>query len=172
MNKLSIIIPVFCGENTILEILNRLNKLQLINDIEKEIIIIDDASTDNSQKIVKEYIKNNPALPIQYSINKKNRGKGFSVQKGISLAGGSYLTIQDADLEYNPEDFNRMLLLLEKNVADVVYGSRFVSSSPHRILFFWHYLGNKLLTTISNIFTNLNLTDMETCYKMFTLGTI
>jgi len=172
MSKLSIIIPVFCEENTVLKVLTNLQNLILINGIKKEIVIIDDGSSDNSKKIIEKYMNENPSLDIKFIINKENRGKGFSIQEGIRLATGSYLTIQDADLEYNPEDFNKMLPLLEKNNADVVYGSRFISSNPHRILFFWHYIGNQFLTTISNIFTNLNLTDMETCYKMFTMKVI
>lgn len=163
---LSIIIPVFNESQTITIILDSIKNIELINNISKEIIIIDDGSTDDTRSIIKHYI-NHKKLNIQMIEHSRNRGKGAAIQTGIKLAKGEYLIIQDADLEYDPEDYNILLNPIVKGVADVVYGSRFMGSNPHRILFFWHSIGNKVLTFLSNVFTNLNLSDMETCYKLF-----
>ncbi|WP_246164339.1 glycosyltransferase family 2 protein, partial [Xanthovirga aplysinae] len=165
--KLSIVIPVYNEEKTIPRILNKIRKVKLIGELTKEILIVNDCSNDSSEVVIQEYMFENPGLNIQYYKHEINRGKGAALHTGIKKATGEYLIIQDADLEYDPEEYNELLTPILSGNADVVYGSRFVGSNPHRILFFWHTIGNKLLTFISNMFTNLNLTDMETCYKMF-----
>ena len=167
INKLSIIIPAYNEANTIHRILDKIKEVQLINEIEKELIIINDCSSDNTKGAIHQYIENNPDLPITYFEHKINKGKGASLHTGIKMATGEVLVIQDADLEYDPQEYNDLLKPIVNDFADVVYGSRFMGSKPHRILFFWHTIGNKFLTLLSNMFTNLNLTDMETCYKMF-----
>ena len=168
MNRtLSIIIPTYNEEKTIQEILNKIKNVKLNYEIEKSIYIVDDCSTDNTKTIVKNFVKNNPSLSIHYLFHNENRGKGSAIHTGISKAAGDFIIIQDADLEYDPEEYNQLLQPIITNHADVVYGSRFVGNNPHRILFFWHSIGNKFLTFLSNALTNLNLTDMETCYKMF-----
>jgi glycosyltransferase involved in cell wall biosynthesis len=165
--KLSIIIPVYNEEKTIIDLLDEVNKVVLINDIQKEFVIINDCSTDHSELIIEQYISDNASLEIKFKSHKVNKGKGAAIRTGIKEASGDYIIVQDADLEYDPKEFNLLLKPIIEGYADVVYGSRFQSGRPHRILFFWHTIGNKFLTFISNIFTNLNLTDMETCYKMF-----
>lgn len=167
MKKLTIIIPLYNEENTILQIINKIENIQLISPIEKEIVIIDDCSSDRSGELVTEYISKNDSDHIKYSFLQKNSGKGAAIRRGITIASGDFVIIQDADLEYDPQDYNSLLEPILNNVADVVYGSRFMGRGPHRKLFFWHSIGNKFLTFVSNIFTNLNLTDMETCYKLF-----
>ena len=170
--KLSIIIPLFNEEDTICQILDKVRDTKLIGGFAKEIIIVNDCSTDNSDCAVLEYLKKNNTLNIQYFSHKKNSGKGAALQTAIAKSTGDYLIIQDADLEYDPEDYNELLKPVLGGFADIVYGTRFRGSKPHRILFFWHSIGNKFLTFASNMFTNLNLTDMETCYKLFDAGMI
>ncbi len=166
MKKLSILIPAYNEEKTIVAILNSVGNVNLIHNIQKEIIVINDASTDNTKGIMEEYLATHTHLKINFISQPINQGKGAAIHKGIELATGDYLIVQDADLEYDPQEFNDLLKPVFKDNADVVYGSRFMGGNPHRILFFWHSIGNKILTTISNMFTNLNLTDMETCYKL------
>ncbi len=167
MKKLSILIPVYNEERTIILLLNKINSVELNFNIEKEFIIVDDASTDQTATLVKEYISHNPEHDIKYSRHDKNKGKGACLRNGIHMATGDFILIQDADLEYDPSDYNALLEPVVNNKADVVYGSRFIGGQPHRILFFWHSLGNKILTFFSNMMTNLNLTDMENGYKVF-----
>ena len=164
---LSIIIPVFNEERTIISILDAIQQVKLIGDFNKEIILIDDCSTDNSKSIIEKYITDYPNFNAKYFCHNINMGKGAALHSGIKHSTGSYITIQYADLEYDPQEFNLLLKPLIDGFADVVYGSRFIGGNPHRVLFFWHTIGNKFLTFLSNIFSDLNLTDMETCYKMF-----
>lgn len=165
--KLSIIVPAYNEARTIHLILDRVADVRLIADIEKELILVNDCSTDNTEGVLLEYIKTHPGLNMQYVKHEVNMGKGAAIHTGIQRATGQYLIIQDADLEYDPEEFNLLLKSVVRGDADVVFGSRFLGGNSHRILFFWHSIGNKFLTRLSNAFTNLNLTDMETCYKLF-----
>ncbi|MBK6610410.1 MAG: glycosyltransferase family 2 protein [Sphingobacteriales bacterium] len=165
--KLSIIIPAYNEGKTIHRILNKIAAVNLIHNIQKEVIIINDCSKDNTEEAILAYQEANPNLPITYYKHEVNKGKGAALHTGITKATGEYLIIQDADLEYDPQEYNLLLQPILDGFADVVFGSRFAGGNPHRILFFWHTIGNKFLTFLSNMFTNLNLTDMETCYKMF-----
>jgi glycosyltransferase involved in cell wall biosynthesis len=167
MKKLSIVIPAYNEGPTIHFILDKIREVELVNNIKKEVIIVNDCSKDNTDEAIVNYMAANPAMNIQYFKHAVNQGKGAALHTGISKASGEYLIIQDADLEYDPREYNILLQPVVNGVADVVYGSRFSGGEAHRILFFWHSLGNKLLTTLSNMLTNLNLTDMETCYKLF-----
>ncbi|MDR3716095.1 MAG: glycosyltransferase family 2 protein [Puia sp.] len=166
IKKLSIIIPAYNEGRTIHMILDRVAAVVLIKGIQKELILVNDCSTDDTEAVLLRYSNEHPELSLQYYKHEVNKGKGAAIHTGIQKATGEYLVIQDADLEYDPEEFNDLLKPVFRGSADVVYGSRFLGGNSHRILFFWHSLGNKFLTNLSNMFTNLNLTDMETCYKL------
>ena len=165
--KLSVIIPAYNEAATIHLILDKVLNVRLSGDIQKEIVIVNDCSTDGTQQAIETYIQDHPGIHIRLENQKVNKGKGAAIHKGIELATGDLTIIQDADLEYDPAEYNILLQPFLDGFADVVYGSRFMGGNAHRILFFWHTIGNRFLTLLSNAFTNLNLTDMETCYKMF-----
>jgi glycosyltransferase involved in cell wall biosynthesis len=167
IRKLSIVIPAYNEADTIHLILDRIAAVELIQGIEKELVIVNDCSTDDTEDKIQAYMQGHPELNIRYFTHAVNQGKGAALHTGIQQATGEYTIIQDADLEYDPEEYNLLLKPIIMGAADVVYGTRFFGGKPHRILFFWHTLGNKFLTFLSNMFTNLNLTDMETCYKLF-----
>ncbi len=159
--KLSVVMPVYNEEKTLAEIVRRVQA----TPYDKELIIVDDASTDRSPEILRQLAQHYDN--IRPFFHERNQGKGAALRTGFQHVQGDVVLIQDADLEYNPEDYPELLKPIERGVADVVYGSRLIGAAPHRVLFFWHYMGNKVVTTLSNMFTNLNLTDMETCYKVF-----
>jgi glycosyltransferase involved in cell wall biosynthesis len=165
--KLSIIIPAYNEGPTIGNICEKVRRAGLIAGIEKEVVVVNDASSDNTEAAVFQYRENHPDLSISYLRHDVNRGKGAALRTGIQGATGDFIIVQDADLEYDPEEYNLLLKPVLDGFADVVFGSRFAGGKPHRILFFWHTIGNRLLTILSNMFTNLNLSDMETCYKLF-----
>ena len=164
---LSILIPAYNEGKTIHLILDKIMAVNLPDNIDKEIIIVNDCSSDDTKETIESYFKKSSFINYKIFNQIKNKGKGAAIQKAIELAKGDYIIIQDADLEYDPNEYNILLKPIIDDVADVVYGSRFIGGKPHRILFFWHSLGNKFLTFLSNSFNNLNLTDMETCYKLF-----
>lgn len=174
---LSILIPAFNEEATILKVLDRVVAVQLPGGVRKEIVVVDDASKDRTRELVERYIADRTrdatalaeqrVVGIRLFSQERNQGKGAALHKGIELATGDFIVVQDADLEYDPKEFGLLLQPVLDGFADVVYGSRFMGGSPHRILFFWHSIGNRILTFLSNVFTNLNLTDMEVCYKVF-----
>ncbi|MDY0078692.1 MAG: glycosyltransferase family 2 protein [Candidatus Muiribacteriota bacterium] len=164
---LSIIIPAYNESATIQQVLDKVVSSLTVNSIDAEIILVDDSSKDDTLKKVADWQQLNPKVKLISIASSPNRGKGFALRKGIETATGDYVLIQDADHEYDPRDYPRLLSPVLEGMADVVYGSRFIGGNPHRILFFWHSIGNKFLTSISNVFTNLNLTDMESGYKLF-----
>jgi glycosyltransferase involved in cell wall biosynthesis len=156
--KLSVVVPVYNERNTIRELVKRVQQV----DLEKEIIVVDDCSTDGTREILKEMSGDN----LKILFHDRNEGKGAALKSAFQEVTGDIVIVQDADLEYNPKEYPLLIQPILEGKADAVYGSRFLGG-PHRVLFFWHYVGNKILTTLSNLFTNLNLTDMETCYKAF-----
>ncbi|UCH81679.1 MAG: glycosyltransferase family 2 protein [Nitrospiraceae bacterium] len=161
--KLSIVIPCFNESKTIAEILEKVVSVQM--ECEKEVIVVDDYSTDGSREYLKSLEINNPSIQVIY--HDHNLGKGAALRSGFKAATGDVIIIQDADLEYNPQEYPKLLMPISEGKADVVFGSRFKGGEAHRVLFFWHYVGNKLITLLSNIFSNLNLSDIEVCYKAF-----
>jgi glycosyltransferase involved in cell wall biosynthesis len=165
--KLSIIIPAYNEARTIHLLLDRVISVQLPQKMVKEVIVINDCSTDETEKAIHAFQSLHLNSIIQYYKHDFNKGKGAAIHTGIAKAKGDYIIIQDADLEYNPEEYIVLLNPILDGHADVVYGSRFMGGKPHRILFFWHTIGNRFLTFLSNMFSNINLTDMETCYKLF-----
>jgi glycosyltransferase involved in cell wall biosynthesis len=167
LKVLSIVIPVYNEERTIHLILDKIQEVTLNGGLKKEIILVDDCSKDNSIQAIEKYMSNHPDIGLKLFKHEVNQGKGGALHTGIKVATGDLIVIQDADLEYDPQEYNDLLKPILNGQADVVYGSRFMGGNPHRILFFWHSIGNGFLTFLSNAFTNLNLTDMETCYKMF-----
>lgn len=164
--KLSVLIPAYNEEHTIQTILQKVKEVELAYDVTKEIIIVNDCSKDKTIEKAQEFMASNPDIDIRLFSQEKNMGKGAAINRAIKECSGDYLIIQDADLEYDPQEYNLLLKPVFMDNADVVYGSRFIGHHPHRILFFWHSIGNKFLTFLSNMMTNLNLTDMETCYKL------
>jgi len=167
IQKISIVIPAYNEGRTIHLILDKIKSVALNSNAQKEIIIVNDCSKDDTEQAIQRYQQNNPDVNIQYFKHEVNQGKGAALHTGIKLATGEVVIIQDADLEYDPNEYNLLIKPISEGFADVVYGSRFMGGRPHRILFFWHTIGNKFLTFLSNAMTNLNLTDMETCYKVF-----
>jgi len=165
--KLSVVIPAYNEEKTIQTVLKAVASVKLIGGFEKEIIVVNDCSKDGTEAQILAFKAQNPQVELAYFKHEVNQGKGAALHTGIRRATGTYLVIQDADLEYDPQEFNILLQPVVDGHADVVFGSRFMGGKAHRILFFWHSIGNKILTFGSNMFSNLNLTDMETCYKLF-----
>jgi glycosyltransferase involved in cell wall biosynthesis len=163
---LSIIIPAFNERGTIIRLLEKIEEVHLMGGLGKEVILVNDCSSDDTEELVLRYILKKPHLLVRYIKHDRNRGKGAALRTGIREASGECLIIQDADLEYDPQEYNLLLKPVLDGVADAVYGSRFMGGSTHRVLLFWHTLGNKFLTLFSNMLTNLNLTDMETGYKL------
>lgn len=167
LQKLSIIIPAYNEARTIHQILDKVREVELPTGLDREIVVVNDCSTDGTREALMAYQQKYPACPLRYLEHQQNMGKGAALHTGIREASGDMIIIQDADLEYDPREYHLLLAPVLEGKADVVYGSRFMGGNPHRILFFWHSIGNKFLTLLSNAFTNLNLTDMETCYKLF-----
>ncbi|MEM7481662.1 MAG: glycosyltransferase family 2 protein [Acidobacteriota bacterium] len=166
MPKLSIVVPAFNEKNTVHELLQRVAAAPLPDGLEREIVVVDDKSTDGTRELLRDLSARSDPMPFELLEQPENRGKGAAIRAGFAAATGDFLLIQDADLEYDPREYPVLLQPILEDEADVVYGSRFLGG-PHRVLFFWHYLGNRFLTTLSNMLTDLNLSDMETCYKVF-----
>ena len=162
--KLTVIVPVFNEQKTIETVLRRVEAVPL--HLEREIVLVDDCSTDGTREVIRR-LKEERGESLVCLFHERNQGKGAAIRSGLGIATGDVLLIQDADLEYDPAEYPKLLDPILAGKADVVYGSRFVGSQPHRVLLFWHSIGNRLLTLLSNMLTNLNLTDMETCYKVF-----
>jgi glycosyltransferase involved in cell wall biosynthesis len=164
---LSILIPVFNEERTVRKLLDRVSQVQFIGGVKTQLVVVNDCSTDNTDAEVRAFIAAHPGLDVVYRQHAKNQGKGAALHTALEAFTGDFAVVQDADLEYDPNEINALLRPVLDGHADVVYGSRFMGAHPHRVLYFWHTVGNRVLTTMSNAFTNLNLTDMETCYKLW-----
>ena len=164
---LTILIPAYNEARTITRLLERVLAADLPHGLQKELIVVDDASADGTAEAVAQFAAENPGCVLRIISHPKNQGKGAALHTGIAAATGDFIIVQDADLEYDPREYELLLMPILEGFADVVYGSRFMGGKPHRILFFWHSIGNKFLTFLSNMFSGLNLTDMETCYKLF-----
>jgi len=167
LKTISIIVPAYNEAKTIPRLFDRIQSVHLIKQLQKEVILVNDCSTDDTEAVYEHYRLTYPEFNLLYVRHEKNQGKGAAIHTGIGIATGEYLLIQDADMEYDPEEYNDLLKPVLRGSADVVYGSRFTGANPHRILFYWHSIGNKVLTRLSNMLTNLNLSDMETGYKLF-----
>lgn len=164
MSVLSIVIPAYNEEKTIAGLLRAVLAAPLPDGVDREVVVVDDCSTDGTVREITPFTEDSR---ISLYTQESNRGKGAAIRRGFKEAGGDFIVVQDADLEYDPREYTKLLVPVLEGKADVVYGSRFMGSDAHRVLFFWHYIGNKFLTLLSNAVTNLNLTDMETCYKLF-----
>jgi len=164
---LSVIIPAYNEQETIYRILEMAGSVELIQGIRKELVVVNDASDDGTETEIFRFKEEHPGTAVNYQKHERNQGKGAALRTGIQSAAGELIVVQDADLEYDPREFNLLLKPVIDGFADVVYGSRFVGSNPHRVLFYFHSVGNKFLTFLSNLFTNINITDMESGYKLF-----